>query len=157
MAALRTQGIGPLLPSSAQAVDWATGKWKVLSWSTDLLSFSLIHPLGFFQSWSSRSVTPALPASAPAPSSGWPGALVGGRCCLPGGLVRFGWAGARCFVPSPNLHKEHGVMLRLTPELQSLHQCQPAELVTSESGGLLRSTGTMRAPRHGVWSVCRSA
>lgn len=128
MAALRTQGVGPLLPSSAQALDRAAGTWKVLSWSTDLLSFSLIHPLGFCQSWGSRSVTPALPASAPAPPSGWPGALVGALQSS----RWLGWAATLCFFPSSNLHKEHGVMLRLTPELQSLHQCRRAELVSSE-------------------------
>lgn len=113
-------------------MNWATRGWKVLSLCPDPLSLSLIHPLGFSQSCGSRSVTSAFPASAPAPPSGWPGPLAGGHCRLRGGLARLGWAGALCFLPSSNLHKELRVMLRLTPELEFLYQCQPAEPVSSE-------------------------
>lgn len=50
-------------------------------------------------------MTFALPASAPAPSSGWPGPMVGGHCYLLGGLARFGWAEAKKRTVLPPLIK----------------------------------------------------
>lgn len=81
-------------------MEWATGKWKVLSWSTDLLSLSLLYLLDFFQTWASKSVTSAFPALAPAHLLAGL-ALLSSRC-----LARFSWASALCFFPSSNLYQE---------------------------------------------------
>lgn len=62
-------------------MEWATGKWKVLSRSSDHLSLSLLYFVGFFQSWASESVTSAFPASVPAHRLA---GLAPWHCCLPG-------------------------------------------------------------------------
>lgn len=94
MANLKPRGSEPVLPSLLRDSGCGLGHREVKG--SELVcrpSVPLPHlPPGFLLELGLQVVTFALPASASAPSSGWPGPMGGGHCYLLRGLARFGWA-----------------------------------------------------------------